>query len=178
MLLPLSPIIGSADVFASKNSGRSETGKYASRSESNFRRGMGHAIVVEDGEAANYVIERFRRRSAPFVVISECRERIAALHAIGVCGVHGDATQYSVLSRARVVSARRLVIAVTDLVHASRIVSSARRLNPRLILTDASSSGLSDLLHACRVAELAIAVGADTDLVDPCPDAHYRRNFK
>jgi voltage-gated potassium channel Kch len=106
----------------------------------------GHVIIVEDPGKAQYLIERFLRKSAPFTVICENRERVQALRAQHVDAIHGDASVRKILIRANTISARRLILAVADAARASRIVDGARRLNKRLLVTDALASSFPHLL--------------------------------
>jgi voltage-gated potassium channel Kch len=112
----------------------------------------GHVIIVEDPGKAQYLIERFLRKSAPFTVICENRERVQALRAQHVDAIHGDASVRKILIRANTISARRLILAVADAARASRIVEGARGLNERVLVTNALASNLPDLLQVILAA--------------------------
>ena len=106
----------------------------------------GHVIVVEDPGKAQYLIERFLRKSTPFTVVCESSERVNALRANGVSAIHGDALDLKNLVHADISSARRMILAVSDAARASHIIDGARSLNGRLIVTNALASNCTDLL--------------------------------
>jgi CPA2 family monovalent cation:H+ antiporter-2 len=74
------------------------------------------------------------RAGAPQVVIEEQERVVADLRKRGALAIRGDATRPDVLERARIATARLLVVTAPEPVRARRIVEIARAANPHITL--------------------------------------------
>jgi CPA2 family monovalent cation:H+ antiporter-2 len=92
----------------------------------------GHVLLVGYGRVGRRVGEALLKEGLALVVAEENREVVEELRAKGVRAVAGDAGEPEVIIQAHVARARMLVIATPDAPRAQRMISVARKLNPRI----------------------------------------------
>jgi CPA2 family monovalent cation:H+ antiporter-2 len=92
----------------------------------------GHAVVCGFGRVGSAVCALLERHDRPFVVIEEDPRLVASLRSRGITAVLGDAAQPHVLDRARIRSARLLVICVPERMAVRRAAEHARDVNGAL----------------------------------------------
>jgi CPA2 family monovalent cation:H+ antiporter-2 len=93
-----------------------------------------HVVLVGYGRIGATVAEVLARAGAPQVVIEEQERVVADLRKRGALAIRGDATRPDVLERARIATARLLVVTAPEPVRARRIVEIARAANPHITL--------------------------------------------
>ncbi len=88
-----------------------------------------HVVIVGFGRVGSAVGEALARRSIPYAVVEQDRERTEALREQGLPMIHGDATRPGVLGQARLEHARLLVVAAPDPYQVRTIIENARSAN-------------------------------------------------
>ena len=90
----------------------------------------GQAVLVGYGRVGRRVATMLRERGIPFVVAEQNREQVEALRAAGTAAVCGDAATPEVLIQAHIARAAVLIVTVPDTLAVTRMVETARILNP------------------------------------------------
>lgn len=91
-----------------------------------------HAVLCGHGRVGGELAVFLRERGIPFVVIEQDRALVEQLLDARVPALYGDAGSATLLDRARVASARTLLVTVPDPVTARLAVEHARRVNPEI----------------------------------------------
>ena len=117
-----------------------------------------HAVLCGHGRVGGLIAETLRRRGFRYVVVEEDRRVVDQLRRAGVEAIYGSAGHPHVLRRARVDTARTLVLAIPDPITTRLAVTHARAINPRLdIVARARSPAEAAVLRGLGVAEAVIA---------------------
>jgi CPA2 family monovalent cation:H+ antiporter-2 len=90
-----------------------------------------HVVLVGFGRVGRSIARQLGEHAIPFVIVEQNREAPRADWSDAPVVV-GDASNEEVLMRANVPQARMLVVAVPDVLRAARMLSTARRANPRI----------------------------------------------
>jgi CPA2 family monovalent cation:H+ antiporter-2 len=93
-----------------------------------------HVVLVGYGRMGATVSEALVRAGVPQVVIEEQERVVAEVRKRGILAIRGDASRRDVLERARIESAKLLVVTAPEPVRARRIMEVARAANPRITL--------------------------------------------
>lgn len=92
----------------------------------------GHAVVCGHGRVGSVLAEFLRQRELSLVVIEQDRLVVEELRGRGIPALYGDAGSPTLLDRARIESARVLVVTVPDPVTVRLAVEHARSKNPEI----------------------------------------------
>jgi CPA2 family monovalent cation:H+ antiporter-2 len=92
----------------------------------------GHAIIVGFGRVGSTIGKALDKHSLPYLVIEQDRLVVEKLRARGVHAVFGDAARPGILEHAHTEHARVLIVTAPEPIHARRVVTLARRLNPEV----------------------------------------------
>jgi len=91
-----------------------------------------HIIIVGFGVNGRNLASAAKRANIPYVIIEMNPETVRDEKSRGEPIYYGDATHEAVLHHADILNARVLMIAITDPAAARRMVTVARRCNPKL----------------------------------------------
>jgi len=115
----------------------------------------GQVVLVGYGRVGRRIGAALRARGVPFVVAEQNREIVDALRAAGEPAVSGDAAAPEVLIQAHIARAAVLAIATADTVGVSRMIDTARTLNPAIAI----------VLGVRHEADLEIFAGEDVGTI-------------
>lgn len=134
-----------------------------------------HTVVCGYGRMGRYVVNAFRERSVPFVVVEEDLETCRELEEEEIPYIHGDASQPEILEAARVGSAATIIICVATDALTVYTVLLARQLNPavtviaRAVEDDAEHrlelAGADRVINPYRVGGMRLAFSAIKPMV-------------
>src|SRR5665648_23814 len=93
-----------------------------------------HLIIIGFGVNGRNVARAARVAGIPYVIIETNPDTVVHEKSKGESIYYGDATQEAVLEHAGITDARVLVLGISDAVATRRIISTARRLSPKLHL--------------------------------------------
>ncbi|GJM20530.1 MAG: sodium:proton antiporter [Planctomycetota bacterium] len=93
---------------------------------------VGHAVLCGYGRVGSELASFLSARGITYVVIEQARTLVDELRAQRVPVLFGDAGSPTLLDRARVASARSLLLSVPDPVTARLAIEHARRVNPEI----------------------------------------------
>lgn len=91
-----------------------------------------HVIVCGSGRVGRYVIEALAHSEIPCVVIELDSDRVSEMNELGTTVIYGDSSSSDVLTAAHVQTAKALVIALPETVEVSKIIKTAKELNPQI----------------------------------------------
>ncbi|MDI4631761.1 cation:proton antiporter [Pelomonas sp. V22] len=112
-------------------------------------------VLVGHGRVGAPLAASLRAKGVAVVVAEMQRERVEALREQGLPAVCGDASEPAVLIQAHVARAAMLVITAGDSLQASRMVDTARQLNPGIrLLLCARSEDEANLLRESGLGEV------------------------
>jgi CPA2 family monovalent cation:H+ antiporter-2 len=117
-----------------------------------------HMIVVGYGLAGQYVEKALKRVDLPYIILELNAETVNREKRRGEWIVYGDATRDSILEYAGITKARTIIITIPDMEAIKGVISTARRMNPRVTIITRSRfiSEIEDLYR----------LGADEVIVD------------
>jgi CPA2 family monovalent cation:H+ antiporter-2 len=92
----------------------------------------GQVVVVGFDVVGKKMTQSLREQSIPFVVIDQHRDVAESLREAGMAAVCGDAVDPAVLIQAHITNAAMLVISTPDPISVSRIIETAKTLNPEV----------------------------------------------
>jgi CPA2 family monovalent cation:H+ antiporter-2 len=118
----------------------------------------GHVIIAGFGVGGRFIAECLCKNNVPFVVIEMNPRTVRTQCDLGVCAIHGDASDEGVLREAGVETADLLALTMPDQKAAVRATEIARALNPRLHIiagTQHTSAGLAAI--QCGADEIVVA---------------------
>jgi CPA2 family monovalent cation:H+ antiporter-2 len=92
----------------------------------------GHVVIMGYGVGGRLLAEALRSTGIPYVLVDIHAERVRAARAQGESALYGDVTSPEILIRARVESARQVVVLINDPDAIRRAVRVTRRLAPRV----------------------------------------------
>lgn len=90
----------------------------------------GQVVLVGFGALGKNMSQMLRDKAIPFVVIDQHRDVVESLREEGLAAVAGDAADPAVLIQAHIANASMLVISTADPIDVSRIIETAKTLNP------------------------------------------------
>jgi CPA2 family monovalent cation:H+ antiporter-2 len=101
-------------------------------------------VIIGYGRIGRHLVDVLRAIQIPLLVIESDAERVAALSALQVATLYGDAANSEVITHAHLERARVLVVTVPEESAAAIIVASTRSLNPQLpiVVRAASEEGV------------------------------------
>ncbi|MDR0439119.1 MAG: cation:proton antiporter [Methanocalculaceae archaeon] len=117
-----------------------------------------HVIIVGYGLAGQYVEKALKRADLPYIILELNAETVNREKQRGEWIVYGDATRDSILEYAGIAKARTIVITIPDMEAIKGIISTARRMNPRVSIITRSR-------FISEIEELYL-LGADEVIVD------------
>lgn len=92
-----------------------------------------HYIICGSGETGGYIIEQFKRRKVPFVVLEQDPTVVEELKEDeNLLYIQGDATQEATLKHARIAKAKGLVATLSKDADNVYVVLTAREMNAKL----------------------------------------------
>jgi CPA2 family monovalent cation:H+ antiporter-2 len=94
----------------------------------------GQVVIVGHGRVGKRVLEKLRAQGISCVVAEKDRSLVEDLRKIGTPAVSGDASDPFVLIQAHIANAAVLVIASQDSIDISKMVETARTLNPKIVI--------------------------------------------
>jgi len=108
------------------------------------RRLADHVVIIGYGRIGRHLVDVLRAIQIPLLVIESDAERVAALSALQVATLYGDAANSEVITHAHLERERVLVVNVPEEYAAAIIVASTRSLNPQLpiVVRAASEEGV------------------------------------
>jgi CPA2 family monovalent cation:H+ antiporter-2 len=92
----------------------------------------GHVVIMGYGVGGRLLAEALRSTGIAYVVIDIHAESVSAARAQGEPALYGDVTSPEILARARVESARQVVVLINDPDAIRRVVRVTRRLAPHV----------------------------------------------
>jgi CPA2 family monovalent cation:H+ antiporter-2 len=131
-----------------------------------------HAVIVGYGRVGSAIGEALAAHGVPFVVIERDRALVESLRACGLEVVFGDPTADAVLDAAHVGSARLIVFAAPDGIAALRVLTLAKRRNPRI--DSAARTHSADLLKELERQGAGLAVMPERQAADALRDYAVR----
>lgn len=94
----------------------------------------GQVVIVGQGRVGKRVLEKLRAKGVSCVVAEKDRSIVEDLRKSGTPAVSGDASDPFVLIQAHIANAAILVIASQDSIDISKMVETARTLNPKIAI--------------------------------------------
>ena len=93
-----------------------------------------HAIICGYGRVGRLIGPALERRGFRYVVVTQDRREVEELRARGIQALFGDASNTELLTRAGILDARVVVVAIGDATATRLVVDRARSLNPSVDL--------------------------------------------
>ncbi len=128
----------------------------------------GQVVIAGYGEVGRLVAQSLQARRLAFVVTETNREVVDALRSQGIAAVLGDAAVPDVLIQAHIAQAGALVITQADPMDASRMVATARALNPDIVIAAGARSALEAAGYLQNPSMVVFA--GDTELAHAMAD--------
>ena len=94
----------------------------------------GQVVVVGHGRVGKSIVTQLKEQKIPCVVAEKDRSIVEELRKDGTAAVSGDASDPFVLIQAHIANAAILVIASQDSLDISKMIETARTLNPKIII--------------------------------------------
>ena len=91
-----------------------------------------HVVLVGHGRVGSFVSSALSERKVPLFVIDDDEDSVAALRALGIEAIEGNAADPAVIPAANLPEARCLLVAIPDAFEGGQVVQQARAINPRL----------------------------------------------
>jgi len=118
----------------------------------------GQVVLVGFGTVGKKMSQILRAQSIPFVVIDQHRDVVEDLRDQGMAAVSGDAIEPAVLIQAHITNAAILVITTPDPVNVSRMIETAKTLNPEVeIVLNANSEEEARLFEEAGYGKVFVA---------------------
>lgn len=123
-----------------------------------------HVVLCGHGRVGSVVGEALQRRAFRYVAIEQDRRIVEDLRRRGILALYGDAANEALLARARIDTARLLVVAIPDAPAARTLVEHARKRRPDIDIVvrthseEEWSHHRNGLANAAILAEREIAV--------------------
>ncbi len=112
-----------------------------------MKRLKNHIVVCGHGRMGQAVVEVFRQRGLPFVVVDVNPDHCLELEDQGQHVVRGDATDEKVLASTNIVQAKTIITCLADDAHNVYTILLARQLNPKItVIARAVESGAEERL--------------------------------
>ena len=91
-----------------------------------------HVVLVGHGRVGSFISSALSERKVPLFVIEDDEDGVAALKAIGIEAIEGNAADPAVIPAANLDAARCLLVAIPDAFEGGQVVQQARAINPTL----------------------------------------------
>jgi CPA2 family monovalent cation:H+ antiporter-2 len=91
-----------------------------------------HVVLVGHGRVGSFISSTLSERKVPLFVIDDDADGVAALRALGIEAIEGNAADPAVIPAANLPEARYLLVAIPDAFEGGQVVQQARAINPRL----------------------------------------------
>ncbi len=89
-------------------------------------------MLIGHGRVGSFISAVLRERAAPLFVIEDDEDAVAALKAVGIEALSGNAADPEVIVAANLGAARCLLVAIPDAFEGGNVVQQARAINPTL----------------------------------------------
>jgi len=119
---------------------------------------IGHVIIVGYGLTGHYVAKALKKVDIPYLILELNPETVAAEKKLGENIHYGDASREGILEFAGIKNAQTIVISIPQMDTTKAIVTTARRMNPKIGIITRSR-------YISETAEL-YRLGADEVIVD------------
>jgi monovalent cation:H+ antiporter-2, CPA2 family len=118
---------------------------------------QGHVLIIGYGRVGARIGAALTQQGVPFVMIEQSREIVERVRKQGIAAVSGNAADEGVLTRAHVMGARLVVLAIPDAFQARTAIEIARALQPNLqVVARAHSDDEAALLRKERDSHVFI----------------------
>jgi CPA2 family monovalent cation:H+ antiporter-2 len=91
-----------------------------------------HVVLVGHGRVGSFISSTLSERKVPLFVIDDDEDGVAALRALGIEAIVGNAADPAVIPAANLPEARCLLVAIPDAFEGGQVVQQARAINPKL----------------------------------------------
>ena len=91
-----------------------------------------HVVLIGHGRVGSYISAALKERNVKMFVIEDDEDGIAALDALGIEGIVGNAADPAVIGAANLPAARCLLVAIPDAFEGGQVVQQAHAINPHL----------------------------------------------
>lgn len=119
---------------------------------------IGHVIIVGYGLTGHYVAKALKKVSIPYVILELNPETVSTEKKLGENIHYGDASREGILEFAGIKKAQTIVVSIPQMDTTKAIVTTARRMNPKIGIITRSR-------YISETAEL-YRLGADEVIVD------------
>jgi CPA2 family monovalent cation:H+ antiporter-2 len=107
-----------------------------------------HVVLVGHGRVGSYISAALKERNVKLFVIEDDEDGVAALNALGIDAIEGNAADPAVLQAGNLPEARCLLVAIPDAFEGGQVVQQAHAINPALpIIARAHSEEEIDYLR-------------------------------
>lgn len=118
----------------------------------------GQVVLVGFGALGKNMSQMLRDKAIPFVVIDQHRDVVESLREEGLAAVAGDAADPAVLIQAHIANASMLVISTADPIDVSRIIETAKTLNPDVeVVLNANSEDEARMFEEAGYGKVFVA---------------------
>ena len=91
-----------------------------------------HVVLIGHGRVGSFISSTLSERKVPLFVIEDDEDGVAALKALGIEAIEGNAADPAVIPAANLDAARCLLVAIPDAFEGGQVVQQARAINPTL----------------------------------------------
>jgi CPA2 family monovalent cation:H+ antiporter-2 len=91
-----------------------------------------HVVLIGHGRVGSFISADLSERKVPFFVIEDDEDGVAALRALGIEALAGNAADPEVIQSANLPKARCLLVAIPDAFEGGQVVQQARAISPTL----------------------------------------------
>jgi CPA2 family monovalent cation:H+ antiporter-2 len=91
-----------------------------------------HVVLIGHGRVGSFISSNLSGQKMPLFVIEDDEEGVAALKAIGIEAIEGNAADPAVIQAANLPEARCLLVAIPDAFEGGQVVQQAHTINPKL----------------------------------------------
>ena len=118
----------------------------------------GHVIIVGYGLTGHYVAKALKKVDIPYLILELNPETVATEKKLGENIIYGDASREGILEFSGIQKAQTIVVSIPQMDTTKAIVTTARRMNPKIGIITRSR-------YIAETAEL-YRLGADEVIVD------------
>ena len=136
-----------------------------------------HVVLIGHGRVGSFISSALSDQKLPLFVIEDDEDGVAALKALGIEALEGNAADPEVIQSANLPGARCLLVAIPDAFEGGQVVQQARAISPSLpIIARAHSEEEIDYLkrHGANIVvmgEHEIAKAMLDNVARPAPAA-------
>ncbi len=91
-----------------------------------------HVVLIGHGRVGSYISAALKQRNMKMFVIEDDEDGVAALNALGIECIVGNAADPEVIGSANLPAARCLLVAIPDAFEGGQVVQQAHAINPHL----------------------------------------------